>query len=252
MFSIREKVILVTGGGGALFGRVAAALADSDALVYALDIVFPQQEEKTSKNLFRVKCDITDGDEFRALCEDIFSKHGRIDVLINGAGVVYTKKEGDPYPKEEWDKALAVNLTAPFVCSQIAFGYMARNKKGSIINITSLAAERGFPNNPAYCASKGGLRVLTKSFARDWGESGIRVNNIVPGYMGAGMTGETYKDENIRRYRAAITMLGRWGSPEDLVGPIVFLASDASAYITGADIDVDGGWLANGLPKQVS
>ncbi len=252
MFSIREKVILVTGGGGALCGQIAAALADYGALVYVLDLAFPKQKEEISKNLFQIECDVTDGNKFRTFCEDIFSKHGRIDVLVNGAGVVYTKKDSELYPKEEWDKALAVNLTAPFVCSQIAFEYMVKNKKGSIINITSLAAERGFPNNPAYCASKGGLRVLTKSFARDWGESGIRVNNIVPGYMGAGMTGETYKDESIRKFRAALTMLGRWGSPEDLIGPVIFLASDASSYITGADIHVDGGWLANGLPKQVT
>ena len=251
LFSVKGKVILITGGGGGLGGKIVTALAERGAIVYVFDISFPQTEEEAINNPFKLKCDITDVVLFKNHCANIFGKHGHIDALINCAGIAITDKDknSEIYPREYWDKTLDINLSVPFACSQAVFEYMARNQRGSIINITSLGAERGFPHNPAYGASKGGLKILTKCLARDWGKFGIRVNNVVPGYMGAGMTEKTYANEKIRTVRSANTMLGRWGSsPEDMIGPVIFLISDASSYITGADIFVDGGWLANGLP----
>ena len=250
LFSVRDKIILITGAGGGLGSKIAAALAERGAVVYAFDISFPQTEEKAINNLFQLRCDVTNDSLFKNICAGIFGKHGCIDALINCAGVAITKEDKNCklYSREQWDKTLNVNLSAPFACSQAVFEHMARNRRGSIVNITSLGAERGFPHNPAYGASKGGLKILTKCLARDWGKLGIRVNNVVPGYMGAGMTEKTYNNEEIRRIRSANTMLGRWGSPKDLIGPVVFLISDASSYITGADVPVDGGWLANGFP----
>jgi len=120
------------------------------------------------------------------------------------------------------------------------YEYMLKKKKGSVINITSLGAELGFPNNPAYVASKGGLRMLTKACARGRGINGIRVNNIDAGYMRTGMTAKSYSNKKLRTLRKANIMLGKWGEPKDLIGPCIFLASVASEHITGQDIYVDG------------
>ena len=124
---------------------------------------------------------------------------------------------------------------------------MKKKSNGSIINITSINAELGFPNNPAYVASKGGLKMLSKALAKDYGKFGIRVNNLGPGYMKTEMVKASYQNKKARNLREKHTILGRWGTPEDLVGPCIFLASDASKYMTGQDIYIDGGWLANGL-----
>ena len=120
---------------------------------------------------------------------------------------------------------------------------------GSIINITSLNAELAFPNNPAYVAFKGGLKQLTKALALDLGQYNIRVNNIGPGYMKTDMTKKSWLNPKLRKARTSRILLNRWGEKEDIVGPCIFLASDASKYVTGHDLYVDGGWLANGLSK---
>ena len=122
--------------------------------------------------------------------------------------------------------------------------------KGSIINITSLGAERAFPNNPSYIASKSGLKMLTKFYAKSLGRYGVRANNVGPGYIVTEMTKKAYFDLQTKQAREKHTFLGRWGKPEDLVGVCVFLASDASSYITGQDIYVDGGWNSNGLVEH--
>jgi len=152
----------------------------------------------------------------------------------------------NPYNDVNWQKTLDVNLTACYHCSQTIIKFMLKNKSGSIINITSLNAERAFPNNPAYMASKGGLKMLGKSLAKDWGKYGIRVNNLGPGYIKTDMTRKSFNNKKSRIEREKQTLLGRWGEIEDLLGPCIFLASDASNYITGQDLYVDGGWLANG------
>mgnify|MGYP006194349185 FL=1 len=131
---------------------------------------------------------------------------------------------------------------------------MMKNNKGSIINITSLNSEMAFPNNPAYPATEGGLKMLTKSFAYELGKYNVRVNNIGPGYFKTEFHKQdgrldklNWEDENILKERSAKTLLGRWGEPSDIEGLAVFLCSDCSSYITGQDIYVDGGWLTKGI-----
>jgi NAD(P)-dependent dehydrogenase (short-subunit alcohol dehydrogenase family) len=247
LFSIRNKVIVVTGGGSGLGKAVAISLAQRKALTHSFDKKFYEKVPMgLSDNLFQQTCDITNKQKFDSLIKKIFLEHKKIDVLINIAGIGL-KKSGLFYPIHNWKKTLEVNLTAPFNCSQTVIKYMMKNKSGSIINFTSINAELAFPNNPAYVASKGGLKMLSKSLAKDWAKYGIRVNSIGPGYFRTDMTKESYENKNLRQKRTERTLLGRWGNKEDIVGTCIFLASDASNYITGQDIYVDGGWLANGL-----
>src|SRR3989338_7039704 len=175
IFSIKDKIIIITGAGNGIGRALANNMAERGAIIYCIDISFPNKiMEHLKDHLFDLKCDITDRNKFEKICDKIFNRHQRIDVLINNAGMTYTKKDKELYPKDKWDKTININLTAAFLCSQIVCEYMMRNKKGSIINITSLNAELGFPNNPAYVASKGGLKMLGKALARDWGIHSIR------------------------------------------------------------------------------
>jgi NAD(P)-dependent dehydrogenase (short-subunit alcohol dehydrogenase family) len=129
----------------------------------------------------------------------------------------------------------------------VAKTLIAEKKPGSIINITSIGAKQGFPNNPAYGASKGGLSQLTKALACDWAEYGIRVNNVGPGYTVTKMTQTSWNNNEMREARTSRTMMGKWARPEDITGTVLFLASDMASYITGQDIYVDGGWTSKGL-----
>ena len=139
-----------------------------------------------------------------------------------------------------------INVTAPFVlCRELL--PMMKVSGASIVNITSLNSEMAFPNNPAYVASKGALKQLTKSIALDYGKYNIRCNNVGPGYMMTDMTKKSWSNPEIYRERKNKTVLGRWGSAKDLIGIISFLLSDSSEYITGQDVYVDGGWLIKGL-----
>jgi NAD(P)-dependent dehydrogenase (short-subunit alcohol dehydrogenase family) len=199
------------------------------------------------KNYFEKKCDITNKIQLENLFKNISKNEKKIDVLINNAGITMPNNSSNEYSLENWKKTLDVNLTGSFLCSQIIGKIMKKQRSGSIINMTSINAELGFPNNPAYVASKGGLKMLTKSLAKDLGKYGIRVNNLGPGYFVTDMTKKSYENKKSRIIRQKHTLLDRWGTVSDLVGPFIFLASDASAYVTGQDLYVDGGWLSNGL-----
>ena len=165
--------------------------------------------------------------------------------LVNNAGVTYPNEY--PYPSDSWDKTLDINLTVPYKWIEAFTPIFMNVNSGSVINITSLGAELAFPNNPAYIASKGGLKMLTKYYAKALGKYDITVNNLGPGYIKTDMTKNSFSDPVIKKEREKHTLLGRWGEPTDVSNVCVFLCSAESRYITGQDIYVDGGWTANGL-----
>lgn len=249
LFSIDNKIIIVTGGGKGIGQTLSVELAKRGSIVYCLDIKFEKIPVRL-KQIYSKKCDISNISKFEKICKDIFKKHKKIDVLINNAGVTFPSSNNKNYSMNDWYKTIDINLTAAFKCSKAVFEYMYKKRSGCIINITSINAELGFPNNPHYVAAKGGLKMLTKALARDWGIYGIRVNNLGPGYFRTDMTKASYSNLRKRKSRSDRTMLGRWGSVEELVGPTIFLASDASSYITGQDLYVDGGWISNGLSNE--
>ena len=228
MFSVKNKVVIVTGSSGGNGSAIVKGLEKLGAIVEGGDL--PSYDITTDKHR-------------KLLVQQALNHTGKIDGLINCAGITRGNNVFD-YDDEDWENTYQVNLKAPFELSREVARYM-KNSGGSIINITSLNSELGFPNSPAYVAMKGGLKQLTKSLAVDLGKYNIRVNNVGPGYIKTNMTKQGWK--NNRKEIEDRTILGRWGRPEDLVGTIVFLLSSASSYITGQDIYVDGGYLTKGL-----
>ncbi len=243
IFSVKNKIIVITGAGRGIGRFLANELSKRSAIVYAVDKTFSKKNQ--TNDYFQKKCDVTNKVQFQKVCKNILKNSGKIDVLINNAGITLPNNSTKDYPLEDWKKTIDVNLTGAFVCSQIIAKIMKKQRAGSIINVTSINAELGFPNNPAYVASKGGLKMLTKSLARDFGKYNIRVNNLGPGYIKTDMTKKSFSNKKLRKERAQHTMLGRWGEKDDLVGPCIFLASDASKYMTGQDLYIDGGWITN-------
>lgn len=244
LFSLDGRVAIVTGASRGIGAAIAAGLADAGASVTGIARSPVQGRGDVDGPDYRV-CDVTDSGAFETLCGETAARHGRLDILVNAAGITVPK--GEPGDRlAAFNRTVDVNLRAAYACALAVADHMAGNG-GSIINVTSIASVLGFPDNPGYVASKGGLRLLTKALAVDLGGRNIRVNNLAPGYVRTAMTEASHDDPERYRQRLRHTALGRWGEPEDLVGAAVFLASDASAYVTGQDLFVDGGWTAKGL-----
>lgn len=237
MFSVKDKHCIVTGAGSGIGYEIAKSLHDLGAIVVGVDKYFKQDNYEFSKEVI----DLTSSKKITELCKRI----EKLDVLVNCAGV--TIQSDQDYNLDHWNQTLSINLTAPFLLTRNLKRVLAESKTPSVINISSLNGKLAFPNNPAYVASKTGLDGLTRSLALDLGNIGIRVNSIAPGYIKTDMTGDSWHNLEKRNQRQKRTMLDRWGYPEDLVGPVMFLASDASRYITGQTIYVDGGWSSKGF-----
>ena len=251
LFSLDGRAAIVTGAARGNGRGLACALARAGARVLLVDRLaseLAEVENALREEHLTVKayaCDLTRDGAAAAVVSEALDHFGRVDVLVNNAGVTFGH-EVVGYPDDLWKMTHDVNLKAPFDLARAAVPPMRAQGAGSIINITSLNAELGFPGNAAYVAFKGALKQLTKALALDLGPA-IRVNAIGPGYFRTDMTRKSWGDEVMREERSARTILGRWGVPDDLAGAVIFLASDASAYVTGIDLYVDGGWLAKGL-----
>ena len=181
-FDLTDKVVVVTGSSGDIGKSIVNSFLNANAIVYGFDQ--NNLNEITSKKYSHILCNLMNLKKFRSNTKKIFAEEAKIDVLINNAGITIPASGNEDYLFEDWEKTIHINLTIPFFCSQIIKHYMIKNKRGSIINITSISAELGFPNNPAYGASKGGLKALSKSIASEYAEFGIRVNCVAPGYIG--------------------------------------------------------------------
>ena len=245
IFDINDLNIIITGAASGNGKVISEALFDRGANIIAIDkknINFKIKSENKN-TFFKYKCNLENEKDLLKLINKIKKKYKRIDVLINNAGITLPNK----YKIESWQTTFNVNLKAPYLLIYEISLLMKKFKKGSIINITSLSQKLAFSNNPAYNSSKAALSMLTNSFAMDLGKYNIRVNNIAPGYMKTSMTKKSYKNKKKYEERKSRTMLNRWGQSTDLIGAVIFLASDASSYITSTEIFVDGGWSKKGI-----
>ena len=249
MGRVDGKVALGAGSGGGIGGAGAAGLAREGAAVLCADIDAAAAEATAARisdaggraNAFAL--DVRDRPAVDAAVTAAVSGFGRLDVLLDCAGVSQTAPFLDLDPGE-WNRVIAVNLTGMFYLGQAAAQQMVRQGSGgSIINVTSQLAEVARPERAAYVASKGGGRSLTQAMALELAPHGIRVNAIAPGPTLTGLTRSSYADPERRRATIAQIPLGRLGEPEDIVGAILFLASDGSRWVTGSTVTVDGGYL---------
>jgi len=247
IFDISGRKAIVTGGGRGLGRAMAGALAGAGAEVVLIGssgaVNFAAEEMAGAGAVaYPLQADLSKrGNLERVFAEALKKLNGRLDILVNNAGVTFREKAED-YPMEAWDRVLAVNLDATFVFCQLAGRIMLGQGRGRIINIASLLSFFGGFTVPAYAASKAGVAQLTKALSNEWAGRGVTVNAIAPGYMATEMTEALLKDPVRYKEISARIPAGRWGKPDDLKGIAIFLASDASEYVSGAVIPVDGGY----------
>lgn len=233
--------VIVTGAGRGIGREIAAQCSLAGARVVCVDRELDGQASSGKG----IEGDVRNDVVIRAAFEEARGEGASVS-LVNAAGV--TLPESGRYSIESWNATLSVNLTAVFAwCENFRILVVDGKIKGSaIVNIGSLSAHRAFTNNPAYVASKTGVIGLTRAFALELAPYGVRVNSVSPGYIRTEMTTASWSDPNLRAARAASSMLGRWGEPIDVALVCKFLLSDDARFVTGADIPVDGGWLAKG------
>jgi len=264
LFSLTNKIAIVTGALGLLGKNHCHALSEAGANVVVVDLDENNcksfAESLTTKSI-GVACDITNVDSVKKLKETALKTFGKIDILVNNAAIndmfenptaAAEQSKFENYPLDLWQKSLDVNLTGTFLCSQILGSEMAKAGKGSIINIASTYGivapnqsiykkengEQSFYKSAAYPVTKGAIISFTRFLAAYWGNKGVRVNTLSPGGV------ENNQEEYFLKNYSQATPLGRMAQPTDYRGAIVFLASDASGYMTGANLVVDGGWTA--------
>jgi len=253
VFDLRGRLSVVTGGAGALGGAMAVGLASFGSDVVIGDVAAGNADEvmerisALGRKASFCQVDVTSRDSIDEMVDSVTEDFGHIDVLVNAAGIAI-RSNAEDIREEEWNRVISVNLTGTFLCCQIVGRVMIKQKAGSIINIASVVGQRGLfhPADLAcsYCVSKGGVIQLTRALSAEWARWNIRVNAIAPTYFETGMAKPLVNNKEFYKYLMMKIPLGRMGKPEELVGPVVFLASDASTMMTGHILNVDGGWLA--------
>jgi NAD(P)-dependent dehydrogenase (short-subunit alcohol dehydrogenase family) len=247
------KVAVVVGGTGGLGGAIAGGLAAAGATVVPTGRD-PAKVEAAAKALRAAglptlahPADTTVEAELRDLRDHVLAAFGRVDVLVNAAGT-HLRRPAAATGLQEWRHLLDVNLTGPFLACKVIGEAMLDQGDGRIVNLCSMAAHVGLQETAAYGASKGGLLALTRSLAREWAGRGVTVNSVSPGFFLTEMNAELIAEGTERRRRIdQRTPAGRVGQPAELVGAVVFLASDAARFVTGVDLPVDGGFLVGGI-----
>lgn len=247
LFKLDGKVAAVTGATRGIGRSIALALAEAGADIALLqrspnNIEVKLEIEKLGRKCFIVPCDLDDENEVKDAIPQVVSHFGQIDILVNNAGIQRRSPSVD-FSEADWDDVINVNLKTVWLLCQQAGRFMIPQGKGKIINMASLLSYIGGYTVPAYAAAKGGVAQLTKALSNEWAQHNVNVNAIVPGYIATDMNTALLNDESRNRQILERIPSGRWGTPEDFKGSIVFLASDASNYVNGHLLAVDGGWL---------
>jgi len=248
-FRLDGKVALVTGASRGIGQAVAEGLAEAGADIVGVSLPEPSgsaTEEKVASHGRRYAsydCDFSDRKAVYEFIRNMQEAEPRIDILFNNAGMIL-RKPAVEHPDEYWDKVVEVNLNAQFVLSREIGRRMVEQGSGKIIFTASLLTFQGGITVPGYAATKGAVGQLTKALANEWACKGVNVNAIAPGYIATDNT-KALREDPVRSEQILTRIpTGRWGKPEDLVGPVVFLASEAASYVNGHILLVDGGWMA--------
>lgn len=247
LFDLSGKVAIVTGGGGGLGRPTALGLADFGADIVVVGRTLEKLEEvrKDVKQLGReclaVPCDISKAEEVERMVKETVDRFGKINILVNYAGV-NIPKPAEEYPLEDWKTVMDTNVTGIFLVCREVGKQMIQQKQGKIINISSVRGAYGLPRNYiAYCTSKGAVNMLTRQLACEWAKFNIQVNAIAPTVIATPLTSHIMKNPELSQTMLSRILVGRWGYPDDLIGAVVFFASDASNFVTGQILYVDGG-----------
>lgn len=248
-FDLTGKLALVTGCNKGIGKGMALGLAEAGADIIGVsgsielegsDI--EKEVKALGKNFTAYQADLSNRESIYALLKTIQSNHPIIDILVNNAGTIMRMPAAE-HPDEYWDKVMSINLDAPFILAREIGKQMLTRGSGKIIFTCSLLSFQGGINVPGYAASKGALSSLIKALANEWAGKGLQVNGIAPGYIATDNTAALRED--VERSSSILSRIpaGRWGQPEDFKGPVVFLSSNASDYVNGTIITVDGGWM---------
>lgn len=240
-FSLQGRRAIVTGASRGIGAAIAAGLAEAGAEVFGLS-----RSGTAPDGVEPIACDLADDTALRRAIDAFAKRNDRLDVLVNAAGISLPAKNAAD-ELDRFRQTIATDLTGIYATILAAYPLLQKAGSSSVINVTSINSVRGFPGNPGYVAAKAGLAGLTRALATDFAADGIRVNALAPGYVATSMTATSFNDPAMHEERRRHTMLGRWGHPDDMVGAAVFLASAASAYMTGQEIFMDGGWTSKGL-----
>ena len=248
LYRIDGKVCVVTGASSGFGDRFARVLSAAGGKVVAAARRRDRLEELVSElpDAVAIRCDVSDDEQCRQLISQTISHYGQVDVLVNNAGITDAVHAAEEANIEVFRNVVDVNLNACFLLSALAAQDMLPREEGSIINVASVhGLVAAAPNlQPAYAASKAGLVNLTRDLAVQWAKRGIRVNALCPGYFDTELTRGMFEDERSTKWIERNASMGRGGSLEELDGALLFLASNASSYVTGIPLPVDGGWIA--------
>lgn len=247
-FNLQGKVALVTGCDKGLGQGMALGLAEAGCDIVSVSRRVPQDTaEKVAalgRRLFAIQADLSQPDAIADIVPAAVAAAGRIDILVNNAGTI-RREDALTFSEKDWDEVMNLNLKSVFFLSQaVAKQFIQQGGGGKIINIASMLSFQGGIRVPSYTASKSGVLGITRLLANEWAQHGINVNAIAPGYMATNNTQELRDDAERSKEILDRIPAGRWGTPDDLKGPVVFLASQAADYINGYTLAVDGGWLA--------
>lgn len=238
MDRVKDKVALVTGAARGMGLACAQALRDEGAIVHASDVNPPETD---LENIAFHTLDVADREAWTAVVDEIVKEHGRIDILVNNAGII-GYQDIESVSADEWQKVLGVNLNGVLFGMQAVIPHMKKQQAGSIVNFSSIWGNAAVAGAAAYHATKGAVRNLTKNAAITHAADGIRANSVHPGFIATPLT--EAQDEAINEAVIGNTPMGRAGRPEEVAAAVLFLASDEASFTTGAELVVDGGYLA--------
>jgi NAD(P)-dependent dehydrogenase (short-subunit alcohol dehydrogenase family) len=248
LFSLRGRTAIVTGAASGLGKTIALHLLAAGVRVAVFDqqdsTLLHEEAQGDDSALLTLSVDVTQKAQVDAAVSQTHARFGQIDLLVNCAGIT-RRMPGEDFVEEDWDRVIDVNLKGTFITCQAVGRVMLAQGNGSIINFASLGALVAIPNSAAYCASKGGVMQLTRTLAVEWATRGVRVNAIVPGVFMTPLLQQCLdKEAEYGPRMLAKIPMGRFGQPEEIVGPVFFLASKAASHVTGHLLTVDGGYLA--------